>query len=107
MGRDEQEAEAVLEEAALQVRWPRYFRAFGNGRSVPPNQQNGGPKEVAAQPASAGGIFSRITTLFGTALEAARSSEGIFTSSFFPLLFLVFMWGSALLTPCECALTVS
>ena len=30
-----------------------------------------------------GVIFSRITTLFGTAVEAARSSEGIFTSSFF------------------------
>ena len=35
MGRDEQKAEAVLEEAALEVRWPRYFRAFWQGRSVP------------------------------------------------------------------------
>ena len=56
MGRDEQEAEAVLEEAALEVRWPRYFRAFGNGRSVPPNhsESSSATKERAAQPASAG-----------------------------------------------------
>ena len=44
-----------------------------------------------------GGLFSRITTLFGTAVQAARSSEEIFTSSFFCFV-LVFMWGSALLT---------
>ncbi len=30
-----------------------------------------------------GEIFSGITTLFGIAVEAERSSEGIFTSSFF------------------------
>ena len=36
-----------------------------------------------------GGIFSRITTLFETAVEAARSSEGIFTSIFLLFLFCV------------------
>jgi hypothetical protein len=35
------------------------------------------------------GIFSRITTLFGTAVEAARSSEGIFTSILLLSLFYV------------------
>ena len=48
--------------------------------------------ETAAQPASEGGIFSRLTKLFGTAVEAARSSEGIFTSFFLVLfLFLCFV----------------
>ena len=36
-----------------------------------------------------GGIFSRITTLFGTAVEAARSSEGIFVSILLLSLFYV------------------
>ena len=36
-----------------------------------------------------GGIFSRITTLFGTAVEAARSSEGIFNPIYFLFLFYV------------------
>ena len=35
------------------------------------------------------GNFSRITTLFGTAVEAARSSEGIFTSFLLLSLFYV------------------
>ncbi len=62
---------------------------------------------MAAQPASAGEFLVETTTLFGTAVEAARSSEGIFTSSSCFCFVLVFMWGSALLTPCECALAVS
>ena len=40
-----------------------------------------------------GGIFSRITTLFGTAVEAARSSRGIFTSFFIVLFLLLFYEG--------------
>ncbi len=43
-----------------------------------------------------GGLFSRITTLSGTAVQAAH-----FYLLFFVFV-LVFMWGSALLTPCEC-----
>ena len=97
MGRDEQEAEAVLEEAVLGLRWRRYFCAFWYGRSVPSNPQSeiadatGGPKGDGCSAGLGGGIISRITTLFGTAVEAARSSEGIFTS--FSLVLFLFSCG--------------
>ncbi len=45
-------------------------------------RRNRGPKEDGYSAGLDGGIFSRITTLLGTAVEAARSSEGIFTSLF-------------------------
>ncbi len=53
------------------------------------------PKGAGFSTGLGGGICSGITTVFGTEVDAARSSEGIFTTFF--LLFL-FLWGSALLT---------
>ena len=64
---------------------------------------SGGPKEVAAQPASAGEFLVES--------RRDRSRSGTFVRRDFYLLFfcfvLVFMCGSALLTPCECALTAA
>ena len=35
MGRDEQEAEAQLDDEALEVRWAQYFMSFGMEKSAP------------------------------------------------------------------------